>query len=72
MPMEFPLPDPFVDPIIRLHDYYFQPAELLYRNFEKLKIEFEKRGRLTPKKTVELQSFFQIGNYPLDARMRFC
>lgn len=54
------MPDPEHEPIIRLHDYYFQPCDVIYKEFKKLYDEFNEKDRLPPKKLVKFQSYAQL------------
>jgi hypothetical protein len=58
--MTIPLPPADDDPIIRLHDYYFQQTDLIYEHVEKLYSLHEKNGRLSRKNIVNLQSYVKL------------
>lgn len=58
MPISFPSSNE--DPIIRLHDYYFQPADLMYENVKKIFLLHEKAGKLTNRNVIRLQSYGQL------------
>lgn len=58
MPLQLPTPDD--DPIIRLHDYYFQPADLMYEHVEKLTFLYEKNDRLSNHNIVKFQSYAKL------------
>jgi hypothetical protein len=58
MPISFPPASQ--DPIIRLHDYYFQACDLMFDNTENLLLLFKNNGKLSQKKIVDLQSYLQL------------
>lgn len=58
--MDISLPSPSLDPIIRLHDYYFQNAELMFENVEKLFAIDKRNGRLSQNNVIKLQSYAKL------------
>ena len=58
--MAFLLPPPDEDPIIMLHDYYFQASDLMFKNMKNLRVKSKIGNGLSQNKRVELQSFFQL------------
>lgn len=58
--MSIPIPQADLDPIIRLHDYYFQASDLMHENFMKMWNLQEKKGGLSHNNVVKIQSFLQL------------
>lgn len=54
------MPDADQDLIIRLHDYYFQASDLMYKNTMKLYEKLDKNRKLSQNNLVKFQSFVQL------------
>lgn len=51
------LPPRIHDPVLVLHAHYFQAAELMYENVEKLKIKWRKHGHLSHKSEIDYRIY---------------